>query len=78
MKHRIRSAAIVLNQNKILLVRHDVAGEIWLVPPGGGLEGEEDILENAKRETKEETGLDIELDKIVYLREFIDHYYKKP
>lgn len=76
MDHRIRSAAIILEKNKILLIKHSVDGKTWLVPPGGGLEEEEDVLETARRETKEETGLDVMLDKIVYLREFVDHFYR--
>lgn len=77
MNHRIRSAAIIIdNQKRILLVKHvhPEKGHVWWVPPGGSLEGDEDIFLNAKRETFEETNLDIELDKIIYIREFVDNY----
>jgi len=76
MNHRIRAATIILEKNKIFLIKNCANGRTWLVPPGGGLEEEEDTLETARRETKEETGLDVKLDKIVYLREFVDHSHK--
>ncbi len=75
MNHRIRSAAIVINnEKKILMVLHcdPQTNQEWWVPPGGGLEQGEDIFINAKRETKEETGIDVELDKVLYIREFVD------
>jgi len=74
VKHRIRSAAIVIDNDKILLVKHKhpKSGiESW-VPPGGGLEGSESIYDCAIRETYEETGLKVILGEIRYLREFVD------
>jgi 8-oxo-dGTP pyrophosphatase MutT (NUDIX family) len=77
VKHRIRSAAIVIDNNKILLVKHkhpESGIEFW-VPPGGGLEDSESIYDCAIRETYEETGLKVILGEIRYLREFIDPEY---
>ena len=71
MKNRIRSAAIIIDKNKVLLVKHvnPVTKEEFWVPPGGGIEShDENIFECAKRETHEETGLTIEVEKIIYLR----------
>src|SRR4030042_5174388 len=74
MQHRIRAAAIVVRDNRVLLVmhRHPGAGVEWWVPPGGGIMGEETIYECARREAFEETGLVVELGQILYLREFLD------
>jgi ADP-ribose pyrophosphatase YjhB (NUDIX family) len=74
LEHRIRAAAIIVQDDKILLVRHQhpVTGLDFWVPPGGGLEGDETIYECARREAHEETGLNVELGEIVYLREFVD------
>ena len=79
MRHRIRAAAIVVEGDSILLVQHqhdDISGgQSWWVPPGGGVEGEESLFECAKRETLEETGLSVELDRIAYIREFVEPGY---
>tara|TARA_Y100000310_G_C20605802_1_gene775403 strand:- start:57 stop:734 length:678 start_codon:yes stop_codon:yes gene_type:complete len=75
MKHRIRVAAIIVDDNKILLVKHvhPETKEEWWVPPGGGIEeGDESVFECAKRETFEETNLKIESSRIVYIREYFD------
>jgi ADP-ribose pyrophosphatase YjhB (NUDIX family) len=74
MKHRIRSAAIIVKDNAVLLVKHKNPenGFEWWVPPGGGLEDDESIYDCAKRETYEETGLKVELGQILYLREFAE------
>ena len=79
MKHRIRAAAIVVEGDSVLLVKHQghgiEDGYVWWVPPGGGVEGEESLEECARRETLEETGLSVELGNIVYVREFLEPDY---
>ena len=79
MRHRIRAAAIVVEGDSVLLVQHqhnDInQGESWWVPPGGGIEGEESLIECAQRETLEETGLSVELGRIAYVREFVEPGY---
>lgn len=79
MKHRIRAAAIVVEGDSVLLVRHEhdrvEDGETWWVPPGGGVEGAESLAECARRETFEETGLSVELGGIAYVREFLEPDY---
>jgi len=75
MRHRIRSAVILIRDQKILLVKHvnPTTKEEWWVPPGGGLEDEDhSILSCAIRETHEETGLAISAGRLVYLREFVE------
>ena len=79
MQHRIRAAAIVAKGDSVLLVQHQhndlMGGQPWWVPPGGGVEGEESLMECAQRETLEETGLSVELDRIAYVREFVEPGY---
>ena len=83
MKHRVRAAAIVVEGDSMLLVKHQghgpEEGYVWWVPPGGGVEGEESLEECARRETLEETGLSVELGNIAYVREFLEpgyHHYE--
>lgn len=60
-KHIISAAAIVLNdQNEILLIRGPRRG--WEMP-GGQVEEGESLKAAAIRETKEESGIDIEIVK---------------
>lgn len=51
-------------QNRVLMVR-DAYRDHKLSLPGGGIETGELIIETACRETKEETGYDIEVGKLV-------------
>lgn len=71
MKHRISSGGIVVVNSQVLLVRHSLAGsyDFW-VAPGGGLIEKEDVLDAAVREVKEETNLEVNAVKPVYLEQF--------
>lgn len=74
MKHRIRAAALIIQDAKILMVKHRTKanGAEWWIPPGGGAEPQDPtIMDCASRETWEETGLTVQCDQIAYIREFI-------
>ena len=75
-RYGISAAALIVQDKRILLVRHREAGsyDFW-VPPGGSLEGAESIFECAQRETIEETGLSVELGHILYIQEFWEPGY---
>ena len=71
MNLRILSRVVIYNPNnkKILLVKN--RDEDFWYPPGGAWDyDKENILECAKRETYEETGLNINIKKLIYLQEF--------
>ena len=68
----IRPSAIVIHNNKVLVVRSKYGNKEFYLFPGGGLERFETIAGGAKRETLEETGYDIEIDRLVYVNEYID------
>lgn len=53
----------VIQEGKILLTKREDF-EIWCLP-GGGVEEGESLAEAAIRETKEETGVDVELTRLV-------------
>ncbi len=71
-KHRISSGAIIVQDDQILLVRHQLNDkyDFW-VAPGGGVLDEEDILSAAVREAKEETGFTVEPIKPIYSEQFV-------
>jgi 8-oxo-dGTP diphosphatase len=71
MRYGISAAALIVQNYRVLLVNHVEPGkyDFW-VPPGGSLSGSESILDCARRETLEETGLTVELGHILYIQEF--------
>jgi 8-oxo-dGTP pyrophosphatase MutT (NUDIX family) len=58
LPHRIAGGAIVVRDDRILLVRYrDAAGGTFLAAPGGGALEQESVADAAVRETFEETGV---------------------
>ncbi len=70
---RLSAGAVVIDHGKLLLVRHGAArhGQDFLVPPGGGVEGDESIPQAAARETREETGLDVRPGKLLFVEDMV-------
>ncbi|KZN59644.1 NUDIX domain-containing protein [Pseudoalteromonas luteoviolacea] len=70
MKQRICVGALVINNDKLLLVNHKREGryDFW-VAPGGGVKGTESLEEATVREVKEETGLNVSVVKLMYVEE---------
>lgn len=63
----VRTRVIVLQEQQLLLLNDRGT---WL-PPGGGLEPHETMLECAVREVYEETGVEVEATSIAFLGEWI-------
>lgn len=70
---RVRACGICLLESKILLVKHSPLGEkghLW-APPGGGMEFGETAEESVIREIKEETGMNVKPEKLLFVHEYL-------
>ncbi len=73
-KLRIRICGILIENNKILLIKHKGVGEkgyLWS-PPGGGAAYGESTEDTLKREFLEETALHIDVGKFLFFHEYIN------
>jgi 8-oxo-dGTP diphosphatase len=71
---RIRVSGICLQDNRILMVRHQGLGSkgVFWAPPGGGMMFGSSASQNLIREFEEETGLHIKVDHFLCTHEFLD------
>ena len=73
-KLRVRVCRILIEKEKILLIRHRSLGKkgvLW-APPGGGMQFGESAEETIKREFEEETGLKIKVERYLFTHEFLN------
>lgn len=69
---RMRVTVVVVHQGQILLIREKSGGKIGYSLPGGNVEYLEGIPEAVRREVWEETGLLVEMDRLIWVDERID------
>lgn len=72
-EHRIAAGAIIIQEDKILLVRYKHRNDkSYLVGPGGAVHSDEESITQAlKREVKEETGLEINPFKLLFIEDLV-------
>lgn len=71
---RVRACGICIREEKVLLVKHAPLGEkgfLW-APPGGGMSFEETAEACVIRELKEETGLEVKVEKLLFVHEYMN------
>lgn len=70
---RVRVCGICVEDDKVLMIGHKaIVGEgIFWCPPGGGIDENETLEEGIIREFREETGLNVEVEKFLFINEFI-------
>ena len=71
-KFRVSAGAIIIRGDEILLVRtKNSDGNDFLVGPGGGVESNEGINQACIREVREETGIEVRPDKILFVEDLV-------
>lgn len=70
-KVRIRVCGICWQNDRLLMVKHQMGNQVLWAPPGGGLEFGESMAETLKREMREETGLNVVPGRFLFGCEFI-------
>jgi ADP-ribose pyrophosphatase YjhB (NUDIX family) len=75
MRTNQRVGAVVIKDNKILLIHRFRDGEEYWVLPGGGVEEGESLEEALHREVKEETCLDLISFKLIGTSNEADHQH---
>ena len=71
IRPRVRVAGILIKNNKILLIEHKKNDKKYWLIPGGGVDWGESTADALIREYKEETNLDVTVDKFLFLSETI-------
>lgn len=69
MNRNVRVSVIILRGDELLVVRMQRKEKDIYVLAGGGLENGESLYEGSIREVKEETNLDVCIQKILYIKE---------
>lgn len=76
-EHRISAGAIVIQEDRILLVRYSSTdGTSYLVGPGGGVLGNEGIYHAVVREVREETGLEVSPQKVLFVEDLLSQRHR--
>jgi 8-oxo-dGTP pyrophosphatase MutT (NUDIX family) len=77
LPHRIAAGAIVVRDDRILLVRHrDPGGGTFLVAPGGGVLEHESVADAAVREAFEETGVRVAPGPVLLIEDILATHFK--
>lgn len=76
-EHRIDAGGIIIQDNRILLVRYkDLQGQSYLVGPGGGVEDDESTIQALVREVEEETGLEVSPGRVLFIEDLVSRKYR--
>lgn len=72
---RVRAGSLIIKSGSILLVEYNVDDGLGLhyVLPSGGVNPGESVIDAVKRETREETCIDVEVGRLAFIHEYVPH-----
>ncbi|PYF08362.1 NUDIX domain-containing protein [Ureibacillus chungkukjangi] len=70
---RVRACALIIEDEKILLVEFEDHRGVHYNLPAGGVEQNESVVEAVKREAKEEASIDVEVGQLALVYEYAPH-----
>lgn len=65
-------AAVLVIEGRLLLVKQRRTGQPYYLLPGGGVDPRETLADALQREVAEETGLQIQIDRPLFINDTID------
>ena len=74
---RVRVAALILIQGRVVLVRHRAGSAVYHLLPGGGVDYRETLEEALVREVGEETGLEVQIERPLFISDTIDPHGRR-
>jgi 8-oxo-dGTP pyrophosphatase MutT (NUDIX family) len=75
---RTQARALIVEDGRALLIRVDARGHVRWVLPGGGQDAGETLVQTVARECREELGIDVEVGRLAYVREFVPGNHPRP
>lgn len=71
MSRQIRTSAkaVAIQHGKLLAIKVNDGKEEWYILPGGGQDSEEVLSETVEREVREETGLEVRCEELLFVIE---------
>lgn len=77
MQHRIAAGGVVIDGDRLLLVRYaNNSGGSYLVCPGGRVDGDESMIDAVHREVMEETGLEVRASRLLMIEDIIARRFR--